>query len=137
MLIDSVPTVALPLSAIAQDVSPGPVALPDAFHAMVVGLLKAPSAVPVSLRSPAHVALNEPRADVGVCSDTVHTKLLQVLGDGMIEDEVQEPSSELLPAAVGDVSELSRSKPVHPAAAAAAIDNTTRKARFFILYGSV
>ena len=134
MLMDSVPTVALPPIAIEQDVRPGAVALPDAVHVMVVGLVKDPCAVPVSLRSPAHVALNEPRADVGVCSATVHTKLVQVLGDGMMEDEVQDPSSELLPAAVGDVSEfeLSRSKLVHPVAAAAAIDNTTRKDRFFI-----
>jgi hypothetical protein len=132
MLIASVPTVAFPLSVIAHDVRPGAVALPDAVQAMVVGLLKAPCAVPVSLRSPAHVALNEPRADVTVCSATVHTKLVQVLGDGMIVDEVHEPSSELFPAAVGDVNELSRSKLVQPDAAAAAIDNTTRKARFFI-----
>ena len=133
MLIDSVPTVAFPLSAIKQDVRPGAVALPEAVHAMVVGLVKAPFAVPVSLRSPAHVALKDPLADVAVCSATVHTKLVQVLGDGMIEDEVQDPSSELFPAAVGDVNELSRSKLVHPVAAAAAIDNTTRKARLFIL----
>jgi hypothetical protein len=90
MLIESVPTVALPPIAIEQDVRPGAVALPDAFHVMVVGLVKDPCAVPVSLRSPAHVALNEPRADVGVCSATVHTKLVQVLGDGMIDDEVQD-----------------------------------------------
>jgi hypothetical protein len=51
---------------------------------------------------------------------------------GMSEDDVQVPNSELFPAAVGSVSELCRSKPVHPAAAAAAIDNTTRMVRFFI-----
>jgi len=87
----------------------------------------------VSLRSPGHVAVKDPLAEVAVCSLTFHTKSVHVLGVGMSWDDVQLPSSELLPAAVGDVGELSRSKPVHPAAAAAAIDNTTRMVRFFIL----
>jgi hypothetical protein len=72
-------------------------------------------------------------AVVAVCSDTVHLKSVQVLGVGISCADVHVPSIELFPAAVGDVSELSRSKPVHPAAADAAIDNTTRRIRFFIL----
>jgi hypothetical protein len=71
-------------------------------------------------------------AEVAVCSETVHTKLVQVLGDGTTDEEVHAPSRELLPAAVG-ASELSRSMPVHPAAAAI-IDNTTTRVRFFIVY---
>jgi len=133
ILIDSVPSVAVPVSEIAHDVRPGAVAFPVADQAIVAGSVNAPSAVPVSLSSPAHVALKEPLAVVAVCSETFHTKSVQVLGEGMRLDDVQVPSSELLPAAVGEVSELSRSKLVHPVAAATAIDNTTIRVRFFIL----
>lgn len=80
--------------------------MPAALQLIEVGDIIIPCAVPVSLRSPAHVALNEPFADVAVCSLTFQTKSVHVLGVGMSEDDVQLPSSELLPAIVGLVSEL-------------------------------
>ena len=53
-----------------------------------------PWAVPVSLRSLAQVALNEPLAVLPVCSVMFHLKSAQELGVGMRLDEVQLPSSE-------------------------------------------
>lgn len=104
--MESVPIDAVPVSVIAQDVRPGAVALPVALQPMAVGDVKPPCAVPVSLRSPGHVAENEPFANVAVCSVTFHLKSVQVLGVGMSVEEVQLPSSELFPAAVGAVAEL-------------------------------
>ena len=49
-------------------------------------------------------------------------------------DEVQLPSSELLPAAEGSVSELLCSRLVHPLAMAAARDNTTTRVFFYWQY---
>ena len=54
--------VALPVSLIAQEVRPWAVAFPSALHAMVPEDVNDPFAVPVSFRSFAHVALNEPLA---------------------------------------------------------------------------
>ncbi len=121
----------MPVRLTVQDVSPGAVAFPLALHAIAAADVNAPWAVPVSLRSPAHVAVNEPRADAPVCSVTFHLKSVQVLGVGISEDDVQLPSNELLPPADGEVSELSRSTLVH----AAALRNTEklmRRSRFFI-----
>ena len=86
----------------------------------------------MNFRSPGQLALNDPFAEVAVCSVTFHLKSVQVLGVGISVDDVQLPSSELLPAAVGSVIELWCSKPAHPAAALAAIDKTTIKIRFFM-----
>jgi hypothetical protein len=133
-MIESVPIDAVPLIEIAQDVRPGPVALPVAFQSMVLAVVSAPSAVPVNFKSPGQVALNDPLAATGVCSVTVHLKSVQVLGVGTIVDDVQLPTSELLPAIEGSVTELLRSKPVHPAAATPATAHITRRIRFFIGY---
>lgn len=64
--IESVPSVAVPVKLIAQEVRPGAVAFPSALHLMVPEEVKAPCAVPVSFNSFAHVALNEPLAEVAV-----------------------------------------------------------------------
>ena len=104
---------------------------------MVAAPLKAPSAVPTTLRSFAHDALNEPLALVPVCSVTFHLKSVQELGAGIRFDEVQVPIRELLPAAVGPASELVRSKPTQPAAETAATDSTAVRIRFFMFYISV
>jgi hypothetical protein len=93
-----------------------------------------PSAVPVNFKSPGQLALNDPFAEVAVCSVTFHLKSVQVLGVGIRVDDVQLPTSELLPAAVGSVTELWWSNPAHPTTAVAAIDKTTIKIRFFIGY---
>src|SRR5688500_7083767 len=102
-MMESVPIVAVPVSLMAQDVSPGAVALPSALQAIAAADVNAPSAVPVNFRSPAHVAVNAPFADVPVCSLTFHLKSVQVLGVGIKVDEVQFPIRALFPAAVGDV----------------------------------
>lgn len=102
----SIPAVAVPVSVMVQEVSPGAVALPWALHAIAVGVVNEPCAVPVSLRSPAHVALKVPFAAVAVCSETVQLKSVHVLGVGISDPDVQLPISELLPADVGDVAEL-------------------------------
>jgi hypothetical protein len=119
--IESVPIVAVPVRAIAHEVRPGPVAFPFALHSSEVGVVNAPWAAPVNLRSPGQLALKDPFAVVPVCSVTFHLKSVHVLGVGMSVDEVQLPSSELLPVAVGSVEELRCSKPAHPIAALAAI----------------
>lgn len=108
--MESTPSVAVPVSVMTHDVRPGPVALPFAFKLIAVGEVNVPSAAPVNFRSPAQLALNEPLAVVVVCSVTFHLKSVQVFGDGIRLDEVQLPSSELLPASLGPVVELRRSK---------------------------
>jgi len=104
---------------------------------MTVGDVNAPCAVPVSFKSPGQVALNDPFADVAVCSLTVHLKSVQVLGVGMIDDDVQVPSNELLPATVGAVSELCRSTLVQPAPVTAAIANTIERSRLVMAVSRV
>jgi hypothetical protein len=49
-------------------------------------------------------------------------------------DDVQFPSSELLPAAVGSVDELRCSNPAHPAATLAAMQIAAINSRFFMSY---
>ena len=53
--------------------------------------LSVPLAFPLSFSWPAHVAPNAPLADVSVCSVTFHVKSVHVLGEGMIDVEVQLP----------------------------------------------
>src|SRR4029450_5300205 len=102
-MIESVPKVAVPDRFIEQDVSPGALALPAAVHRMFVGDVRPPSALPVNLRSPGQLALNDPFIDDAVCSVTFHLKSVHVLGVGMRVDDVQLPSSELFPATDGSV----------------------------------
>jgi hypothetical protein len=64
--IESVPIVALPVNLIAQEVRPGAAAFPSALHAMAPEEVKDPCALPVSFKSFAQVALNEPLAEVAV-----------------------------------------------------------------------
>jgi hypothetical protein len=131
-VIESVPIVAVPLSEIAHDVRPGPVAFPSAFHLIEVGEVSVPCAMPVNFRSPGQLALNDPFAVDAVCSVTFHLKSVQVLGVGMSVDDVQLPSSALLPAALGDVEELRCSKPAHPIAALAATAMIVMRIRLFM-----
>ena len=102
----------------------------------IVEPLSVPCAVPVSFRSLAQVALNEPRAEVAVCSVTFHLKSVQVLGVGIRLDEVQLPSRLPEPAAVGAVAVLPRSKPkqAEVEAATASTDNQLCK---FLHVGSL
>ncbi len=130
--IESVPIDADPLSVTTQDVRPGALALPVAVQSIELGVFSVPWAVPVNFKSPGQVALNEPFAAIEVCSVTFHLKSVQVLGVGTIVDDVQLPTSELLPATDGSVNELWWSKPAHPAAAEATTVNTNRRIRFFI-----
>src|SRR5215510_537312 len=130
-MIESVLIVAVPVSASAHEVRPGPAAFAFALHSIVVGVLRLPSAVPVNFRSPGQLALNDPFAEDAVCSLTFHLKSVQVLGVGMSVDEVQLPSSELLLLADGSVSELLCSRLVQPATAVPAASNMARKG-FFI-----
>jgi hypothetical protein len=133
-LIESVPSVAEPVSVIAQDVSPGPVALPAALQLIAVGEDITPCAVPVNFRSPAQLALKAPFAVVAVCSETFQLKSVQVLGVGINVDDVQLPSSELLPDALGSVDELRCSNPAHPVATLAAMQTAAIMSRLFIIF---
>jgi hypothetical protein len=131
--MESVPIVAVPVKAMTHEVRPGPVALPFALQLIAVGEANVPSAAPVNFRSPAQLALNDPLAAVVVCSVTFHLKSVQVLGDGIRLDDVQLPSSELLPASLGPVRELRRSKAVQPITTLAANAITTIWILFFII----
>ena len=125
-MIESVPRVAVPDRFIEHDESPGALALPAAVHRIVVGDVRLPSALPVNLRSPGQLALNDPFIEEAVCSVTFHLKSVQVLGVGMSVEDVQFPRSELFPATDGSVSELLCSRLVQAAAAIATSDNATR-----------
>ena len=105
-LIESVPIAAVPASVMAQEVRPGPVALPFALQLIATGEVNKPSAVPVNFRSPGQLALKDPLAAVAVCSVTFHLKSVHVLGVGIRVEDVQLPINALFPAAVGSVSEL-------------------------------
>src|SRR4051794_30628204 len=115
-MIESVLIVAVPARTMWHEVSPGPVAFPSASHLIAVGEVRLPCATPVNFRSPGQLALNDPFNDDELCSDTFHLKSVQVLGVGISVADVQLPSSELLPAIEGSVSELVCSTPAHPAA---------------------
>jgi hypothetical protein len=124
----------VPVSAMPQVVSPGPVALPWALHVIAPEEVNAPWAVPVSRKSPAQVALNEPLAVVLVCSVAVHRMSVQVPGDGMRFDDVQVPSSAPDPTAEGPVvEELLRSKSKHAAADTAAVKIAARRVVLFMV----
>jgi hypothetical protein len=82
MRIESTPSSAVPASRIWHDDSSAVVALAFAAHEITVPL-NVPVAVPDTFRPPAHVALNDPFADVAVCSDGVHLKSVHEDGAGM------------------------------------------------------
>src|SRR6186997_2662454 len=124
------PISAVPCRVMLQLTTPAALATPLADQ-LIVDPLIVPSAVPVSFRSLAQVALNEPRAEEPVCSVTFHLKSVQVLGVGMRLDEVQLPSRLPEPAAVGAVAELPRSKPKQAEADAATATQITSCASFF------
>ena len=63
-LIESVPIEAVPAIVMAQEVRPGPVALPFALQLIATGDVNVPSAVPVNFRSPGQLALKDPFAAV-------------------------------------------------------------------------
>src|SRR3954466_12631436 len=96
-MIESVLSVAVPVRTMWHEVRPGPVAFPSASHLIATGEVRLPCATPVNFRSPGQLALNEPFMDEEVCSDTFHLKSVHVLGVGMSVEDVQLPSSELLP----------------------------------------
>lgn len=134
--IESTSSSAVPLSLTAHDVSPGPVAFAVPLQPMLAGPVKLPSAVPVTVKSPAHFALKDPFALVAVCSLTFQTKFEQELGAGMMFADVQLPISAPLPAALGPVNELSRSKPIQPALTRVVADSTAARILFFMFYFS-
>ncbi len=79
--MESAPSSAVPVRAIAQDGLFCAVEVPVACQVIAVPLI-VPLAVPATFNPPAQVALNEPDAEVGVCCVGVHTKLVQVDGEG-------------------------------------------------------
>ena len=94
--------------------------------------LSTPVAVPLSFSCPAQVALNEPFAEVAVCSVTFQLKSVQVFGDGISEVEDQLPASAPMPVAVGSRLLLcSNSK--QPVVVSASRDATAANANFFIM----
>jgi hypothetical protein len=96
-----------------------------------------PSAVPLTFRSPAHVAPNEPLALVAVWSVTFHLKSVQLLAVGMMFDEDQFPASALMPLAEGPVRVLFRSYPKQPAAASATAQQQTNSVSRFMIVALV
>jgi hypothetical protein len=106
--IESTRNSAVPVSVTLQLLMPGAFATPSALQLITDPEFgaNAPSAVPDTCRSPAHVALNEPRAEVDVCCKAFHLKLLQDAGDGMMLADDQLPDSALAPVADGPDSLL-------------------------------
>ena len=68
--------------------------------------LSAPDAVPCSFKSPGHVALNDPVADVPVCSVALHLKSVHVVAVGIAAADVQVPIKEASPVELGAVVEV-------------------------------
>jgi hypothetical protein len=102
---------------------------------VIVDPLSVPCAVPLTFKSPAHVALKLPFALVAVCSDAIHLKFVQEDGAGimLLEADVHVPISALTLGVlvVGLVRLLECSKLAQPAAAAATASAYTRT-RFFM-----
>jgi hypothetical protein len=75
-------------------------ALADQFNTVPFNV---PVAVPATFRSPAHDALNDPFAELEVCSVTFHLKSVHEAAAGitLAEADVQLPISALTPAPVG------------------------------------
>src|SRR5688500_8391761 len=129
--IEVMPISAVPFKVMSQLTTPAALATPLADQ-LIVEPWSVPSAVPVSFRSLAQVALNEPRAEAAVCSVTFHLKSVQVLGVGIRLDEVQLPSRLPEPAEVGAVALLPRSKPKQAEVDAATAIQITSWASFFM-----
>lgn len=106
MRIESVPSSAVPVSAIGQDGRSGAVAVPFPDQVIVVAPVSVPSAVPDTFSVPAHVALNEPFALFDVCSVTFQWKFVHDEGDGTMELDVHAPIKALTPDPLGPVSVL-------------------------------
>jgi hypothetical protein len=122
---------AVPDKVIGQEVSPGAEAFPCAVQ-VIVDPLNTPRAVPLSLRSPAHVALNDPPADVDVWSVTSHLKSVQLLAEGIRFDDDQLPARALTPVADGPRLLLC-SNSRQAVAERAARDTTATRAKFLII----
>jgi hypothetical protein len=127
-----VPSSAVPVSVIGHDGTLGPDAFPDAFHA-IVDPVSDPSAVPVTSRLLAHVALNDPFAVVDVCSVTDHLKSVHEDGDGARLADAHDPIRALTPGDDGPVMELECSNPVHAAAATAKSAATPHAKSWFFM----
>jgi hypothetical protein len=106
----------VPLSVIAHDGDPGAFAFPVALH-MIVDPLNDPCAVPLTFRSFAHVALNDPFAVVAVCSVTLHLKSVHDEGDGTTVADDHVPISALMPEVDGAEGDVLCSNPMQPAKA--------------------
>jgi hypothetical protein len=96
----------VPASRIGQVVTPGAVALALAAQLITVPA-RVPVAVPATFKSPAHDALNEPFAEVAVCSVGFHLKSVHVDADGTTFAliEVQLPIKAAMPVDEGPVTE--------------------------------
>ena len=90
---------------------------------VIVEPVSVPCAVPLTFKSPAHVALKLPFALVVVCSDAIHLKLVHDEGAGtmFVDADVHVPINALTLGVplVGPVRLLVCSKLAQPAAAAA------------------
>ena len=130
MRIVSVPNSAVPVSEIGHDGRSGAVAVPCADQLIVPDGVSVPCAVPASFSDPAQVAVKLPLAVVAVWSVTVHLKSVQVLGVGMMLDDVQTPMSAPVPIGEGLEDDPRCSKPVQ--AEARAIAHSPESSRVFI-----
>lgn len=126
------PSSAVPVSVIGHDGTLGPDALPDAFHA-IVDPFSDPSAVPVTSRLLAQVALNDPFAVVDVCSVTDHLKSVHEEADGATLADAHDPINALTPGEDGLVMELECSNPVHAVAATATSAATPQAKSWFFM----
>ena len=90
---------------IAHDGIAADCADPLALHVTTVPV-SLPDAVPCSFRSPAHVALNDPLADVPVCSVALHLKSVHVVAVGIAVVDVQVPINDASPVELGAVVEV-------------------------------
>src|SRR5690349_1383329 len=104
----------------AHEEPPAGVAVPLACQVIVVPL-SVPLAVPATFRPPAHVAVNEPDADVGDCCVGDHTKFVQLDGDGtgLVDADFHVPTNASTEPVVPVGVVVFDSYPTHPATAAA------------------
>ena len=105
MRIEFRPSSAVPVSVTGQAGIDGDCAVPFADHVITVPF-SVPDAVPCSFKSPAHVALKDPFADVPDCSVGVHLKSAQVdaVGITAADADPQLPNSDATPVELGAVT---------------------------------
>jgi len=126
--IEFTPSSAVPVSDTLHDGISGVLASPFADHATpppdTVAL-----AVPDTFRPPAHVALNDPIADVGDCCVGVQLKPVQLDGDGsaLADADCHVPTSDSTVPALGLVTVVLFSYPTHPLTAAQATASAQAK----------